>query len=79
MRHELKKYSVPVSGDMPENKENGTRIVLYCQLKSTLTIIICQIRIGGVQKKEKYTIDVDLFAELGYNSKTTSENIVSWF
>ena len=50
---------------------------MYYQLNNVLTK---EIKMGCVQKpNEKYDIDVELFAELGYNLQKNSQNLTTWF
>ena len=53
---------------MPEDKEKGRRRMLYCQLNNALTKEVREVKMSAVQLlNTTYSIDIELFAELGHN------------
>lgn len=78
--NKFKRYTIAILGDMPEKNKNSISRIIYCQLNNAPAKGMCQVKMGCVQKlNEKEDVYVDLFAALGYNFKTSRENLTTWF
>ncbi len=83
MEAKLKKYNVPVLGNIPTLHEDGAFRILVCQIGGCSgREMIREMKIGATERLiAKYEINLSAFMELNYNWATvdSSINLASWF
>ena len=62
LERKFMKFNVSLLGSLPEEKEDGTCRVVYCQFNNYSSREVCQVKIGAVQQlNKKYDVDIDVF------------------
>ena len=82
MEAKLKKYNVPVLGDISTQRKDGAFRILVCQMGGCSGREIREMKIGVTERLiAKYEINLSAFMELNYNWATvdSSANLASWF
>jgi hypothetical protein len=82
MEAKLKKYNVPVLGNIPTQRKDGAFRILVCQMGGCSGREIREIKIGVTERLiAKYEINLSAFMELNYNLAMvdSSANLASWF